>query len=266
MDSVRTFGMLAWAWTRAAWQYRTSLLLLTFGQAVAVTLDVLAIVIIFGHTDELAGFAAAEVLFLYGTTCLSFGLADLVMGNAERLGRHIRSGQFDVMLLRPAGSLAQVAADGFSPRRLGRVVPAAVALAVSIAALDLGWTAGRTVMVFVMVASGVVIYGALWVLGAAYQFVASDSAEAMNAATYGGNFVTQYPLTIFGNEWIRTLTWVLPLAFVNWYPALYVFGRPDPFGYPSALQFAAPAAAAAVAGLAAIAWRAGLRHYRSTGS
>jgi ABC-2 type transport system permease protein len=266
VDDVRAFGVLAWAWTRAAWQYRASLVLLTIGQCVAVALDVVAILIIFIHTDALAGFSATEVLFLYGTTCTSFGIAEVAMGQVDRLGQHIRSGSFDVMLVRPASTLVQVMADGLSPKRLGKLVPAAIALGVSVDSLEVTWSADRIAMVVVLLTSGVVIYCAIWVLGAAFQFIATDAAEAVNAVTYGGNYLTQYPLTVFGTEWVRTLTWVVPLAFVNWYPALYVFDRPDPFGFPYAAQFAAPVVAVAVAAVATLAWRVGLRRYRSTGS
>lgn len=265
-DAVRSFGLLCWAWTRAAWQYPTSLLLLTVGQALATTLDVLAIVVIFANTNELGGFSAAEVLFLYATTSTSFAIADTLLGTVERLGRHIRSGAFDVMLLRPASALVQVAADTFSPRRLGKLVPALAALALSVTALDTDWTAGRILMVPVMVICGALIYCGIWVLGASYQFIAADAAEAMNVTTYGGNYLTQYPLTVFSAEWVRALTWIVPLAFVNWYPALYVFGRADPNGYPDALQFASPIAATLALLAAGFAWKAGVRHYRSTGS
>nr|WP_241255808.1 hypothetical protein [Candidatus Protofrankia californiensis] len=42
--------------------------------------------------------------------------------------------------------------------------------------------------------------------------------------------------------------------------------KPDPLGLPSLFRFASPLVAAVLLALAAAAWRAGLRHYRSTGS
>ena len=52
--------------------------------------------------------------------------------------------------------------------------------------------------------------------------------------------MTQYPLTIFPKELVATLTFVLPLAFVNWYPCLYLLDRDDPFGLPDWVAFASP--------------------------
>jgi len=62
------------------------------------------------------------------------------------------------------------------------------------------------------------------------------------------------------------VTFIVPLAFVNWYPALYLLDMPDPLGLPSWLQYASPAVALLAALAAAVAWRAGVRRYRSTGS
>ena len=53
---------------------------------------------------------------------------------------------------------------------------------------------------------------------------------------------------------------------MNWYPALFVLGRDDPFGMPAWLQFASPLAAAATVAVALLVWRTGVRHYTSTGS
>jgi ABC-2 type transport system permease protein len=117
-----------------------------------------------------------------------------------------------------------------------------------------------------MVVSGTAIFGALFVVGAAFQFVSMDGSEAANAFTYGGNAITQYPLTIYPSELVKGLTFLVPVAFVNWYPALFILGRPDPFRLPTALQFSSPIAALLLCAVAGFAWHSGVRRYRSTGS
>lgn len=263
---LRAYGLLVWTQTRAAAQYPASLVLLTLGAAVLTGLDVVAILVMFAHTDTIATFTLAEVMFLYGTSSTSFALSDLLMGQAEKLGRHVRAGTFDIMLLRPVGAWAQLCGDGFAPRQAGKLVQAGTVLGVAIAAVDVDWTAGRIAMVPVMIVSGVVIYGAVWALGAAFQFLVTDAAEVMNAFTYGGSYLTQYPLSIYARDLVRAVTWVIPLAFVNWQPALFVLDRPDPLGLPDVFRFASPLVALAFAVAAGAGWRAGLRRYKSTGS
>ncbi|WP_267596044.1 ABC transporter permease [Carbonactinospora thermoautotrophica] len=266
LGPLRAYALLAWMWTRAAAQYPASLLLLTCTQFAVTGLDFVAIGLLFAHTPRLAGFSLPELAFLYGSSCVSFGIAYLLLINLDNVGVHIRTGTLDAMLIRPVSPLAQLATEGFTPRRVGRLLQAAVVLAWAVPALEVRWTPGRVLLVPVMIVSGAVIYGALWVLGAAFQVVVADTREVVNAFTYGGNFLTQYPLAIYGRELVHAVTWVVPLAFVNWQPALYLLDRPDPLGLPTVVRFASPAAALLLALVAAAAWRAALRHYRSTGS
>ena len=117
-----------------------------------------------------------------------------------------------------------------------------------------------------MLVSGSVIFFAVFIAFACIQFWTIDANEVANAFTYGGNTLTQYPLTVFPKEVVASLTFVLPLAFVNWYPALYVLDRSDPFGFPEWLRFASPMAALALGLLSALVWRTGVRRSSSTGS
>jgi viologen exporter family transport system permease protein len=264
--ALRVYGLLAWTWVRAAAQYPVSMTLLALGTAVVTALDLAAIALMFVRASRIAGYGAPEVMFLYGTSGLSFAFADIFLGTAERLGQHVRRGTFDAVLVRPVSPLIQIATEDFSPRRLGKLIPTLAVLVLVIPRLDVAWTPTRVVLVPVMIGTGFVIFAALWVLTAAVQFVLIDGYGAMKAVTYGGGFLTQYPLGIFGRDFVRGLTFVIPLAFVNWEPTLYVLGRPDPLGLPTPVRFASPLVAAMLCGVAAVAWRSGLRHYRSTGS
>lgn len=260
------YVLLAGTWMRSAAQYPASMVMLLLTQAVSSSLDLVAILIMFAHTPRLGGFSLAEVMFLYGTSGLSFSLADITLGTVERLGEHIRKGTLDTVLLRPVSPLLQIATEDFNPRRLGKLIPTGTMFVVALTRLDVHWTPARIVLLPLMIAGGLWIFWALWVLSAAWQFAVVDGKQAGNSVTYGGGYLTQYPLSIFGRDVLRGLTWVLPLAFVNWEPALYVLDRPDPLGLPVFFRFASPLVAAALSVLAALAWRGGLRRYQSTGS
>jgi viologen exporter family transport system permease protein len=222
--------------------------------------------IMFANTPRLGGFSLPEVMFLYGTSGLAIAIADIMLGTVERLGQHIRNGTLDTLLLRPVSPLLQIATEDFSPRRLGRLIPSTIVLLVTLPRLPVVWAPARVLTVPLMLAGGVGIFCGLWVLGAAWQFAVVDGQQVANSVTYGGGFLTQYPLSVFGHDALRGLTFGVPLAFVNWEPALYVLDRPDPLGLPVFFRFASPAVALVLCLLAALAWRTGLRRYRSTGS
>ncbi|WP_329117847.1 ABC transporter permease [Streptomyces sp. NBC_01465] len=266
LGGIRVYGLIVSMWMRSTMAYRASFAMTAFGNFAANAFDFVAILLMFSHIDALGGYSLPEIAFLYGTSSISFGLADLALGSMDRLGRRIRDGTLDTLLVRPAPVLAQVAADRFALRRLGRVTQGALVLGYAVVALDIAWTPLKVLLMPVMLLSGGVIFSAVFVAGAAFQFWAQDASEVQNSFTYGGATLLEYPPTVFAKDLVRGVTFVVPLAFVNWLPALYVLGRPYPLDVPRWLAFAAPLVAVVCMGLAGIVWRAGLRSYRSTGS
>ncbi|MGH3311951.1 MAG: ABC transporter permease [Streptomyces sp.] len=253
-------------WVRSTMTYRASFVMMAAASFVTSLLDFVAITIMFSHIDALGGFSLPEIALLYGTSATSLGLADLLLGSAARVGSRVRDGTMDTMLVRPVPALAQVAADRFALRRLGRITQSALVLGWALTRVDIHWSPWTPLALAAMLLSGAAIFGAVIVLGGAFQFWAQDAAEVQNAFTYGGATLLEYPPTIFAKDLVRGVTFVIPLAFVNWLPALRLLGRDDPLRLPGWLDFAGPAVAAACCAVAGLAWRTGLRAYRSTGS
>lgn len=266
VEGIRAYGLIAAMWLRSTMAYRASFVMTAFGNFAATAFDFVAIMLMFSHVDVLGGYTLPEIALLYGAAGTAFGLADLVMGSMDRLGRRVRDGTLDTLLVRPVPVIAQVAADRFALRRLGRITQGALVLGYALVTLDIEWTVARVLMVPLMLLSGAAIFGAVFVAGAAFQFFAQDASEVQNSFTYGGNTLLQYPPTVFATDLVRGVTFVVPLAFVNWLPALYVLGRDYPLDLPDWVAFLPPVVAALCWVVAGLAWRAGLRAYRSTGS
>lgn len=265
-SGLRAYRLISAMWIRSLMAYRLSFALTALGNFAVTGFDFAAIVLMFSRVDRLGGYSLAEIALLYGTSCTAFGLADLSLGSMDRLGRRVRDGTLDTLLVRPAPVLAQVAADRFGLHRLGRLAQGALVLTYALVVLDIDWTPMKVVLVPVTLLSGAGIFGAVFMAGAAFQFVARDAAEVQNAFTYGGTTLLQYPPSVFAKDLVRGVTFVLPLAFVNWLPALYILDRPYPLDLPGWTAFAPPLVAVACLALAGLAWRTGLRSYRSTGS
>jgi ABC-2 type transport system permease protein len=263
---LRAYGDIVAMWVRSTMAYRTSFFMMAAGSFVGSLLDFAAIMIMFSHVKVLGGFTLPEIALLYGTSNTSLGLADLLLGSFDRIGTRIRDGTLDTMLVRPVPVLAQVAADRFALRRLGRITQSVLVLGWGLHAADVDWSVGKLVWLPATVLAGGAIFGALFVLGGAFQFWAQDAAEVQNSFTYGGATLLEYPPTVFAKDLVRGVTFVVPLAFVNWLPMLRLLGRDDPLGLPGWVDFACPAVALGCCALAGLAWRAGLRAYRSTGS
>jgi ABC-2 type transport system permease protein len=265
-DALALYARLVGAQVRSQLQYRTSFALDLVGNFVITFLDFAAVLILFANVPALDGWTVHEVAFLYASTCISFALVDVVIGHLDLFPRMIREGTFDLVLVRPRGSLFQVIAGDFALRRLGRAFQGVAVFAYALTGVEVDWNPGRVAMVGVMLVAGAGIFAAVWIAGATIAFWTVDGGEFTNAFTYGGNFLTQYPISIYG-EWLRRfLAFVIPMAFVCYFPALYVLDKEDPLGFPRAFQFASPLVAVVAAVGAGVVWTLAVRRYRSVGS
>ncbi len=263
---LTAYRHLVGAQVRSQAQYRASFVIDVGGSVMFGLFDVASVVVLFRVTPGLGGFAFPEVFLMAALAGCAFAGADLAVGNVERLRVYVRSGTFDALLVRPLGSLAQLVTMDVATRRVGRVVFGVTVLLVAAAQVPVPLTPARLALLALTPVAGAVIFGAVFVATATVAFWWIESGEIANGLTYGGLNFTQYPITIYGALFRRLFAYGVGFAFVAYYPALAVLDRPDPLGAPAVLGYASPVVAAVAATAAGLLWRAGVRHYRSTGS
>jgi ABC-2 type transport system permease protein len=254
------------AQVRSQLEYRASFALDVVMQVLITAIDVVSILVLFRVNPGLGGFTLPEALVIAGLASHGFAIADLVIGNVERMPTYIRTGLFDAVLLRPLGALPQLVIADLALRRIGRVLQTGVLLAVGLALCDVEWTPARVIMLLVTPLAGAAIFGSTFVIGATLTFWLVDAREVAAALTFGGGFFASYPLPAFGGVLRRIFGYALGLAFVAYLPALTILDHPDPLGLPAWLRWCSPLAAVAWVLAARQIWRFGIRHYGSTGS
>jgi viologen exporter family transport system permease protein len=265
-STLTAYRHLVAAQVRSQAQYRASFAVDVTGSVLFGVLDVMSVVVLFRVTPALGGFGFAEVFLMTALAGCAFAMADLVVGNVERLRQYVRSGLFDALLVRPLSSLGQLIVMDVATRRVGRVAFGVVILVLAAANAPVNFTPARLALLAVTPFAGAIIFGAVFVATATVAFWWIESGEIANGVTYGGLAFSQYPITIYGALLRRLFAYTIGFAFVAYYPTLVLLDRPDPLGAPALLGYASAPVAAVAAATAALMWRTGVRHYRSTGS
>lgn len=260
------FRHLARARVRSELQYRASFAMLLVAQTIISSTDLIAIMALFTKISALGEWSRREVVVLYGISSLGFGLGDVLVSPVELTANHVRLGTFDRFLLRPAGSLAQLLGHEFELRRLGRSIQPVVACAVGLWLVRDRLAAGDAVLLAGAVVGSAVLFGSLFVLTSSVAFWTPNTQEFANAFTYGSNVAATYPTHIFG-EWLRRFLFgIVPVGLTAYGPVVVAIDAPNPLGLPRPLLAAGPLVAVPFVVVARAVWRAGNRHYRSTGS
>lgn len=264
--TLGTYARMLAAQARGQLQYRVSFAFDVTGSFVIAVTDLLQVLVLYRVSRALGGFAFREALLMAGIATCGFALADLAVGNIDRMRAYVRTGLLDTLLVRPLGALGQLVVADFAPRRVGRVLLTGAVMLVAVSRADVAWTPGRVALLVVAPLSAAVLFGSVFVASATVTFWWIDSGEFASGLTYGGRDFTSYPLPVYGTVFRTVLGYAMGYAFAGYHPALTLLGREDPLGAPGWAGWCSPLVALAAAGVAAAVWRTGIRHYRSTGS
>ena len=266
--SLSTYRRLIGEQIRSQMTYGVSFVTETFSVALITLLEYAFLALVFTKFDDLGGWSLGQIAFLYGLAELSFGIKDLIFSgfDPDNFGLQIRRGAFDQLLLRPLNITLQVIGSEFVLRRFGKII---IGFMIFLSALNLNpvaWTPPKTLLTLLAIFSQVCFFGGLFVFGSTITFWTIESIEVINIFTYGGSYMISHPMHIFPDALRRFFTFIIPAAFLNYYPALYILEIPDPFGLPEWVAFLAPVAGLIILASTLVFWRFGINHYQSTGT
>lgn len=210
----------------------------------------------------LNGWTKAQVFFIYGFSTIPMALFSAFFANLYMVGStYIIEGHLDRVLLRPLGSLFQVLLEKVNIERLFGVVIGVVIMYFASRQMALQWTAGKIALLAALAGCGTLIYAGVFTTLASLSFWWPDRMGLLppvyNMIAFG-----KYPVTIYNPMLQFILMWIVPFAFVAFFPSTEFLGRPEYRLYVALTPVVSLGTAAVGLGV----WRLGVRRYESTGS
>ncbi len=267
-ETLELYRRLIGVQIRSQMQYRASFFVEIAGTGLIALLEYASLALVFARFETLKGWTLGQVAFLFGIAEVSFGMMDLIFSGFDPsyFGQFVRRGRFDQLLLRPINITLQVLGSKFMLRRIGKILVGVGIVFSAVGMNPIDWTPLKVLLTTIVVVSQVAFFGGLFIIGATITFWTVESIEVINIFTYGGTYMISHPMHIFPRTLRHFFTYVIPAAFLNYYPALYILELADPFNMPSIAPFLAPLAGIWMLGIALAFWRFGIRNYQSTGS
>src|SRR5579871_1011238 len=212
------------------------------------------------------GWDFREMFFLYALWMTGHELHNTLFFTVVSVPEYVREGRFDRFLVRPLDTLFQVLTV---PQQ---IVPDGLVLAVMTLVVATSAAHVRIDWVFVVFVPLVVLGGALIDLGislvvatCSFWFIRVDTLRWV-VMSLEQDF-TRYPISIYARGVRIVLTFVLPFAFMNYFPATYFLQKGDTgLSLNPQVGLWTPAIGLAWVFVAYAFWRVGLRHYQGTGS
>ena len=248
---------------RVQTQYRVSFILYTVSNFCVSIIELYAVYALFQRFRALGTWTLPEVMIFYGMTYMAFALAEAYMRGFDTIERHIRSGEFDRILLRPRSVFLQVLGSEFQLLRIGRFINGLLPFVLGVAAVKPGWGIAEWAFIVFAIILGSMTYGGVMFVRAMTSFFTVESLEVFNIFTHGGVQASSYPMDIYSGWFRKLFTYVIPLAAINYWPMSALLHK----NYaPTWAAYLSPLLGIAFFGAGYLCWKFGVRHYRSTGS
>ncbi|AEE97661.1 ABC transporter permease [Mahella australiensis] len=228
--------------------------------------DLIVVYLMVHKFESILSWSAYEVLFLFSMDATSYALAGFFMFNPfAMLSQHIQMGTFDEMLTKPLNPFFYLCFKGFTTGYLGNLISTVTAMIICIIKLNISMSFVNIFYLIIIIIGSALIHSALFMFSniPAFWIVKTDALSSFRWAL--DEFI-RYPISIY-DRWIQImLTFVFPVAFINFYPSQYFLQKSDFLGFSPFFAHMTVVIGSILFVLGYMFFFVGVRNYKSTGS
>lgn len=212
-------------------EYKASFIISFISQFLIFFSYYFIILALFNKFDNIKGFSVYEVLLIFSIIQFGYSFNEVFARGVDRFDDLIVDGSFDRLLLRPRSIILQVLCSQVELVKLSRLLQAVIIFFIAISHLDIEFSVLKVICLILMIISSIAIFFSVFLTMASYCFFTVQALEVRNLFTDGGKHMAQYPMGIFRRGIMLFFTFIIPYAFVNYYPLLFFLGRSDNLFY-----------------------------------
>ena len=244
-------------------EYRLDFVIGISTMVLAISGSVLYSWVIFQNVVSLNGWTFGQILFLQGILAFVNGVWGTFFSGLSswRVDDEVRRGTFDQILIKPVGTMRFLVISGIDKDDFGRLITASIMLVMGSQLSGIVWSIQNIIMFLVTIASGVIIMFSLMTFFAALSFWTTRT-HSLSSVIWHLMIFVRYPLTIYNPIIVFFITFIVPLGFVNFYPAEMFLGK----GLYLQTAYLAPVMAVLFLVLSYLFFKFSLKHYASTGT
>ncbi len=202
-------------------QSKVDFLMGLFGFFFTQVLGIAFLYLIFDKIPNLNGWTLSQLIFIYGFAQIPRGIDHLFTDNIWLVAwRMVVNGDFDRYMLRPMNVFFQIICEKLQPDAVGELLIGTILIIMSLSKGIVIVDGMHIVMFIVSVIAGAVIYTSIKLLFASLSFWIKRSGPFLQVAYEMADFA-KYPVEIYSKPIQFILTFVIPFAFVAYFPASY---------------------------------------------
>jgi ABC-2 type transport system permease protein len=267
MDFLKLYIRYVILTFKSEMEYKVTFYFGSFVQMLSFVASYFTIFIIMNKFNNIKGWGLYEVLFLYSLNVLSYGFCALVFWSPMlRLESKVQSGEFDVFLCKPMRPMLHIISKELNYVFINNIIIAIVVFCMCFTKLNIHWSIQNIFWFLLVILGGILIQASIFIMSGSICFWFTKSGTVVNTAIYSIRNFINYPITIYGKGIQILLTFIIPYAFVNFYPSQLFLSKSGTELFNPVFKFCTPIVGGIMFALALFIWKSGINRYESTGS
>ncbi len=221
--------------------------------------------IILSQFRALGGWSFDDISFLYGFRLFVHALSMLIFGMFQRIGGLVRSGDFDVFLVQPPPPLLRVMTHRFPIAAFGDLLSGVLVFAVANMHAKVDWSFLAVLYLLLAILGGCLVEAGIKLATSSLAFRALSVSSLVGLFDEVLRVTGSYPLTIYANSIRLLFTFVIPVAFLAYFPATVLLHRTNELSVNPVIAYLSPLVGIILFSCAYLFFHNELKHYQSAG-
>ncbi len=205
--------------------YRSDFIISMIGMLFTNAVELAAFYIMFQNFNSVCGWSYYEMLFLYGFSLVALTPMQCLFENNWNLNGYVKRGDFIKYCFRPLNIFFYYISEIFDIKGLGQLAMGIGTLIFSWHKLQIPVTPLVLIKLILALASASLFFIGMMNFAAASCFYLINTGFLINTVSKFRDYA-KYPVTIFNRGFRFLFTFIIPIAFIAYYPSLSVV-RPD---------------------------------------
>lgn len=239
-------------------QYKTAFIIRCIVMFFTYFCEFVATWFLISQFNSIESWTTDEIILTYGLATLAYALSRFIFHGFYSVSRQIRDGKFYLNMIRPLNEKLYLMIQGVPMERLGQVI---LGLFLVVYVYIKFHETISLLKLILYVINGTILYGALFILSAAISFWIVESRELTGIMTHGTLRAIVYPLFIYDKILVNIMTYLIPVAFISYYPSMVLLGKTQNFF----ISFFIFLAGGVTLIFSLFLWHLGLKRYEGSG-
>jgi ABC-2 type transport system permease protein len=264
---ISLFGKYSKMLMKARFQYKLDAFLLSFAVFLRESVGIIVVYLTLSKFATIKGWNKNEMFFLFSFLFLTYSILIFFFTGVRDFDGLVYSGEFDRFLLRPLNLLFQVIAskaDYFAS--IGHGTLGIILFLKAANSVGVIWDFRNVVYCIMAIIGGVMIQASILMVFSCMSFWFVKTDNLKNFLYYNSRRFAGYPISIYPDIIQKLLIFIIPFAFVNYFPAQFLLRKNDLSAYWDGFIYLTPLIGILMFAVVYMFWKLGLRHYSSTGN